>query len=354
MNKFYFWIIIFPALLGSCKSLFAQDKDVTSFLTTRYSERPLTLHRGQFSLSSGYEFSVLNKKYGDAGDALNMREQGIAAVRHLVPVKIGFGLLEYLQFSASLNYASSGLRSINRTIYGYDTFLEINELKEIKGPDQLYLGLTLRAPADFGHFDFSVSGGLNIPVFDNKPGKPEHVYQEYSGSAILNYHYFEKFSTGVMSAQMGAAVKYKHPKFSLFGSYTYGNELEDGKNIYWSSILDMGKFEYSSQVYNFNIGQYQRWEGIVSMQALKWFNLQLYTKGFGSKNGWSDQSGLKLGYPDRSVIYGGLGYEIQVTQYIRLSQQFQLPVAGKNYSASVIFMTGISLNLISARYYNMF
>jgi hypothetical protein len=353
MERILFWSFVILNLYISDMEVFTQDK-LVSFLTEPFSERPLTLHQGQFSFQTGYEFSVLNKKYTNTGELIILKEEGSAAVKHSIPFKVEFGLLEHLQFSAGINYASSGLRSLNRTIFGYETYLDIYELTDVKGPDQLSLGLILRAPTGIDHFDISVSGGLNIPVSDNKPDQPDHSYFESGGSAVLNYHYHEKFSTGIKSAEAGATIKYRNPHFSLLGRYTFGSGLEDGTSIYWNSLLDFGKFQYTSQQYNFNIGQYYTWEGLVSYQAIKWANFQFFLNGFQSKNGWSNQSGLKIGYPEMSVIYAGVGYEIQVAPHLRLSQQLHIPLSGNSYSASTIFTTGIIFNLISERYYKLF
>jgi len=324
----------------------AQDKSPLSLLTQAYSERPLTLHKGQFSVFTGYELSILNKKYTNTGEIILLKEDGSAAVKNMIPFRIEYGVLEFLQLSAGLNYAKSGLRSRNRTIYGFDSYLDINELIEIKGIDQLSLVLSLRSPKEFSHLDFSVSGGLNIPLSDNKPGKPDHTYFESGGFAMLNYHYFEKYSPGVSSSQFGGALKYMHKTFSVFASYLFQSSLKDGTNIHWDGVINSGVFEYSSREYKYNTGQCSNWESIISYQAIKWFNFQLFLNGYNAKNGWSNLTGLKIGYPDMSVLYGGLGYEIQVTSNIRLSQQFRMPLQGESYSASVIFLTGINYSIL--------
>lgn len=353
MKRIFFWTLLTLVFLFSGKEGFTQEK-AGSFLTEPYSERPLTLHKGQFAFQTGYELSVLNKMFTETGGLIILREDGSAAIKHMFPFKMTFGILEYLQFSAGINYAASGLRGLNKTIFGYDSYLDIYQLTEKKGLDQLSLGLTLRAPTGLDHFDISVSGGLNLPVSGHNPDQPTHSYFESGETAILNYQYHEKFSPGIKSAEAGAALKYRNPKFSFLARYVFGAGMEEGAATSWNSRLEMGKFVYTSEEYNFNIGQYSTWEGVFSYQAIKWANFHLFFNGLQSKNGWSTKSGLKIGYPEMSVIYGGMGYEIQVTPNFRLSQQLQMPLAGKSYSASTIFTTGIIVNLVSEGYYNLF
>jgi hypothetical protein len=354
MKKTLSILAIFTILIATNQESKAQNEDSYSLITEKYTQRPLTLHRGQFQIYTGYELSVLNKDFTESGDINNLAEDGRAAVMHKIPLLLEFGVLEYLQISAGINYAKSGLRSRNRTIFGYDSFLDIYELTEIKGTDHLSLGLDLRLPTGIDWLDISFSGGLNIPISDSEPEQPEHSYFEANGLAMLNYHFFEKYSSGIKSSRADANIKYRSPDFSIQASYSFSSAMEDGENIYWDSYLNLGEFTYSSEDYQYNTGQISYWEAIATYQAINWFNAQLFINSTQSKNGWSTQSGLKLGDPDRSVINGGIGYEIQVMPNLRLSQHLQIPLAGKNYTASLSFLTGISFNFLSEGYHNIF
>jgi len=348
--KKYLLLIIF-LLIFLCSG-YSQDSETYSLLTKKYTERPLTLYKGQLRFYTGYELSVLKKEFPESGEALNLAEDGRSAVKHKVPFALEFGILDYLQISAGMNYAVSALRSRNRTIYGYDPFLDIYELTETKGIDALSLGLTLRSPSIVSWLDFSVSGGMSVPLSDNTALQPEHEYFAVSGSAILNYHYIEKFSTGVNSGWFGADLKILNPKFSVRASFTLNSALSEGEDINWDSYLINDEFEYTSNEYNYYPGQSMMYEGMISIQAMDWLNIRTFINGYQSKNGWSDENGVKVARPERSVLNSGLGFEIQVTPNLRLDQQVQVPVTGKNYSGSLIYLSGFSYSIFSKAYRN--
>ena len=143
----------------------AQDTDIYSLLTEKYVDRPVNVHRGQLQVNTGYELSVLNRKFDSEGKAVNLAKDGSAAMQNLFPIDIRYGILEHLQLSIGINYARTGIRERNIWIIGYDTDVSINELNEYKGFDNLNLGLSFQAPFGLKHISWTLNGRYLNPCF---------------------------------------------------------------------------------------------------------------------------------------------------------------------------------------------
>jgi hypothetical protein len=342
------------SMLSAAGICYGQDRSSFELLTEKYSLRPLTLYKGHLQVNSGYQLSVLNKEFTSDGSQLDLSTTGTAAVKHLVPVSIGFGLLEYLQFTASIDYGKSGIRSMNRTVFGYEDFLEINEVNEYYGLTDMYLGLHLRSPRILNLLELSASGGLSVPVSGAKSKEPDHSYLGAGSVAILNYKYFHKLNSGVKSAVFGGNLKVLSPKLSLEGNYSLRLGMEEGEGLVWSSELSDDDFSYTSSSYNYSTGQSYLIQGSIAWQTLDWLSIRIYASDISHINRWSEEQEVKIAVPDENIFSAGLGYEIQVAPSLRLVQQVQLPLSGKNARASFAFLTGLSFSIISESYRNAF
>ncbi len=350
--KTYFIPILFLCIneLG-----YSQEASAFSLLTEKYTQKPITVHKGQFQFNSGYNLSILNRKFDSDGSIINLRKEGTVGVKHLFPFEIKFGVLEYLQIEAGINYAKTGIRNQNQLIVGNTAYLDRDELIQVAGPDDLYLGLDLRAPTSLSFLDIVLSAGYYLAVSNNEPDKPEHFYlADTSGRVDINYDYKTKFSSGVNSLSIAGSLKYKSPKISATGSYQFISGIEDGESITWITTLSGNTLEYYSAKYNFNIGQRMEWKAEAAFQAIDWLTLMISGRGYTIKNAWSEITTKKVGIKAESLIVGKLGYEIQITPSLRLNQFLCYPFAGKNSMAAFTFMTGLSVNLISLAYHNAF
>ncbi len=103
---FIFLLTVFPV------TCLGQD-DAFSLLTERYVDRSIAMHRGQLQINTGYEFSNLSKIYDFKGNILDLSAEGLASSKHLFPIEIKYGILEYLQVRALINYARMGLHTQN-------------------------------------------------------------------------------------------------------------------------------------------------------------------------------------------------------------------------------------------------
>jgi hypothetical protein len=348
-------VFLFAGLL-TFSFLAAQETDVYSLLTERFVDRPINVHRGQLQINSGYNFSIINKKFDADGKSIDLTEDGSPAVKQLIPLDIRFGILEHLQFSAKINYARTGIRERNIGIATEDQ-ISIDHLDEYKGLDDLYIGLDIRAPLGLKWIDWTVSGGLFLPVADHKPEKPSHriltlAYEtEYTQ---INYHYINKYSSGVPGASLGSSFQFCISNFSVLIGGNFMTGLKEGKSIFWNSRLVDGAFEYESQEYQYYPGQQISYHALLAYQAIDWFVILGSFSGLQTSNGWSNQSQKKIGYPEESFVGAGLGYEIIVSPNLRITQMIELPVAGKNHLGFLVINTGVSLNFISQSYHSLF
>ena len=335
----------------------AQDTDVYGLLTERYVDRPINVHRGQLQINTGYELSVLNKKFDSEGKAVNLAKDGSAAMQHLFPFDVRYGLLEHLQMSVGINYARTGIRERNVWIIAYDTEVSIDELNEYKGLDNLNLGFLFRDPFDFKNISWTLRGNILVPLFNHKPDQPDHsIYTAVLETSYtqLSYYYRNKYGSGILTGALGTDLKLKTSNFSALLSGSFSSDLMEGTNIQWRSNLVENEFEYYSEEFNYKYGHQVEYLALFAYQAIDWFAVQLFACGIYTYGGWSEATGKKVGNRPENLFSGGLGYEILASPHLRLFQTLEIPFLGKNIMGSFVINTGISLNFISETYYNLF
>ena len=349
--------VLFPLLSLDLNKLSAQETDVYSLLTERYVDRPINVHRGQLTINSGYDFSIIKKNFDQDGKWDNLAKDGTAAATHLVPFNIKFGILEHIQFSSAINYSRTGIREREEWIQGWESALSINELNEIKGFDDLYLGLDVRIPFDFKNIDWTIFSGLYLPISNHKPDQPVHKIEHYQTDLYItniNLHFINKRSKGIMVGSIGSAFKIHLSKFCVIANGAFSLGLQEGESILWHSSLIEDEFEYYSTDYQFKIGNEIYYNSILAWQALDWFAVTLSFSGNNIFGGWNNETGKKIKYDEQSIFTSGMGYEIQVSPHLRLFQNMELPIVGKNIQGLFIIQTGVIINYISQYYYNIF
>lgn len=349
MNKLFIFLF-FIFLINPCIS---QTVDRYSLLTERYIDRPLAMYKGQLQFNTGYEFSIISKKYDPVGKKIDLAKEGSVTASHLFPFVIRFGILDYIQISASTNYASMGVRSQSITYGSLGANLYQSEISRYKGFDDLYLGLDFSAPFKSSLISWVLTGGIHLPVFSHEPDKPSHIYKvldQTSGSADLVYKYNKKFGTGIPVSVLGSSIKLRLSKVSFTGSFHYLGGMKEGESTDWDFRLVNNQFEYEKQTYHFHPGNQISYFGELALQTISWFTVIGSFGGYQLSGGWSDVSGKKVSYFDESLCQLSIGYEILVSPLLRIEQHTILPLSGKNVNGQWIFDIGISFNFISASY----
>ncbi len=319
-------------------------------LTERYVDRPVAMHRGQLQFNSGYDFSVINRKYDPEGESIDLTTDGSASSRHRFPFDIRYGILEFLQVSASTNYASMGIRSQNRvTVTGVGN-ISIKELQVYRGMDDLYLGLDLSNPLRMDFLDIALRAGIFLPLFDHNPDQPSHrveITEPYPDAMEIEYRYNNKTGLGVPVVSFGGTLKIRSSRFSLSARLGYSSGTKTGESISWESRLSEGEISYRQAPYEYSVGNTLDYGGILAWQAIDWFAVLLSFEGSRNTGAWSTETGLKVLDGTKAIHSAGIGYDIQVAPSLRLSQRLLLPYTGQNILASRVFQTGISLNFMT-------
>ena len=340
------FILIFLAL--HLKALC--QNDTYSLLTERYVDRPVTMHRGQLQINSGYEFSSLNKIYDFEGNSLDLNDEGIASEQHLFPIAVKYGILEWFQIGASMNYARKGLRTQNFIYISNAGIISHSEIENWKGFDDLYLGIDFTAPFLTDFMNWVVSGGIQLPVFNHEPDQPTHTidfFNYYSDSTVIRYYYNNKFGNGIPMVKIGTSLKIRFSKLALESSFDMKKGLSQGESIYWQSRYSNGVIDYREIPYQYDPGLTFDYQAAIAYQALDWLAVMFSYDGMYASGGWTTESGKKVGTGKISINSLGVGYEIQISPHLRLNQFIDVPFAGTNIMAYWIFQTGISMNFMT-------
>ena len=339
---FIFLLTMFPV------TCLGQD-DVFSMLTERYVDRPIAMHRGQLQINTGYEFSTLSKIFDFKGNILDLGEEGIASAKHLFPLDIKYGILEFLQVRTSLNYARMNLRNQNLNFETYTAIIYRSEIQTWKGFDDLFLGTDLTIPFLPDVMCWVVSAGIYLPIFNHEPDQPTHTINflsPYPDSMDIRYQYHNKFGNGVPVIMLGTSLKLRFSKFDVESSFHIEKGLTVVESIYWQSRLTGGKIEYREIPYQYDLGQTLNYHSSIAYQAINWLAVILSYNGMTSYGGWTTETGKKVGTGKKSLNSLCVGYDIQVSPHFRLNQFIDIPILGKNIMAYWIFQTGLSLNFI--------
>ena len=337
-------------LLSFCFNVSGQGDNKYNLLTERYVDRPLAMHKGQFQIASGYQFSIINQKYDQDGNKIDLTIDGSVSAQHKLPFTVKYGLFEFLQFSISTSYASMGIRSQSRDVISDDSELFINELNKYIGFYDLYAGTDLTIPIKLHLINWVITAGVSLPVFNYEPDKPGHSFTPFdtqTGLALLNYKYNHKNATGIPDALFGSAVKIRTKKFSFTGLVEYSAALKDGESYDWNFRWITNEFEYEKETYQFNTGKLLNIAGEAAWQAIDWFVLKGSITHFHQGNGWSNITGRKVGNPEISLTNFTVGYEILISPLLRIEQQIILPVNGKNILGQWAFLSGFSMNMMT-------
>ncbi len=347
MRRMLFIIMV----TGLPRMLSGQSSPGYDILTERYVDRPLAMHRGQLQVNTGYDFSIINRKYDLQGNSIDLATDGSVSARHAFPLNLNYGILEFIQVSASIRYASMGIRSQNR-IYttGVIGSTSTREINTYKGPEDLFLGIAISNPFRLDFLDVTLSGGISLPLFDHKTGQPSHKMEfldPYPGSMDIEYYYNNKFALGVPVGAIGAAVKGRSPRFSGTARVDYSAGLKEGESTTWQSRFSNGEILYREIPYDFHVGNTLDYGAEIAWQAIDWFAVRISFEGSVNTGAWSTQTGKKVLTGDITLHSVSIGYDIQVAPVLRINQRLVLPYAGKNILAPRIFQTGISLNFLA-------
>ncbi len=323
----------------------------TDILTERVVDRPLTLHAGQLQINPGYQLSIGSRKYDANGDKIDLAKEGTAMVRHLYNLEIKYGILEFVEVSAAINYSSMGVREKQVWYFhGLET-MYTTQITEFKGLSDLFVGLALRLPFDIEHFCWRVSAGASLPIAKYKPEKPSHssvtVGDSLSVFQQVRFHFNNKVGNGTTVFYFGTAAQVSLENMAITGLADYSLSFSEAETHYWTSRLYEDEYTYQSVPYKTKPGNTLSFALIYDYQAIDWFDVFAKFSGMMYNSGWDEEEGVRIGHLEKSIMSVGLGYEIQVARHLRLFQSLDIPIIGKNELAPLMLYTGASFNFLT-------
>jgi len=343
--------ILLFMIAGLTAHCWSQTGGNTDILTERVVDRPLTLHAGQLQINPGYQLSIGSRKFDADGDKIDLASEGTAMVQHLYNLEIKYGILEFVEVSAALNYSSLGVREKQVWYFHGAETMYTTQLTECKGLSNLFVGLALRLPFDIDHFGWRVSAGASLPVANYKPEKPTHssttVVDSLGVFQQVRFHYNDKAGNGTMIYHFGTTAQFFTDNMAITGWADYSLCFSEAETHYWESRLYEDEFSYQSVPYKTKPGNTLSYVLTFDYQAIDWFDVFGRFSGMMYNGGWDEEEGVRIGHPEKNMMAVGFGYEIQVARHLRLFQSMDIPILGKNELAPLVIYTGASFNFLT-------
>lgn len=341
-------LIIFIFIsLTDCRAQEGSGPDKYTLLTEPFNIRPINVHKGQFQFNAGYRMSIRTKYYDSSGEAMGLAEDGSASIQHSYLLSLKYGVLEFFELGAEMNYHKKGIREATENFLSGMDIVTVNTLKEYNGFEDLYLYGSLGLPFDVDIVDFTLKGGISLNTAKHKPDKPDHTYDYFGlGSYTFNYHYINNNGTGTPVWKAGADLQLAFNKVTLYTTALFSSPLKEVQSYYWSEFFENGDFIYTSHDYSFLPQESLNIYASLHYQALNWLDLSLALNHFKSTGGWISYNDVKYSVNDLVLDNLELGLEIQVSPLIRLYEVAGFTVGGQNADAPFYIMTSLSFNII--------
>lgn len=337
-------LICLPLVQGN-----AQD-DKYSLLTEPFVERPVSMHRGQLQVNGAYQLSVTSGYFENNSEKSDLVEDGRAAVGHRYDFNIHFGILEYLEVGAEMNYFMQGIRSESITYFDLFATRTVTEMTEWNGLEDLVLSATLSLPFEIDMFDLGITGFYSIPVAEHDPPEPEHSYMALDPdgtSNVIEYHFMEKNGIGVPRFGAGGIMKLRLPPFAIQAGGSIMLPQREGETLYWDSELADGEFLYNSTEYPYLPQRKINGSVTVHTQPVGWLQLFTGVNYLWKTGGWFEQHNQRYAYPEFRNLSLVTGFEIMASPKLRIHEYAGFPLYGKNGYADFYIYTGLSFNLIT-------
>lgn len=325
------------------------QEDKFTLLTEPFNLRPVSMHRGQFQFNAGYRLAIRNAQFDADGEKIGLKEDGSAVVGHTYFFNLHFGIFEFLEFGAEMNYLKQGVRGQTREYLSGNDILTVTELTEYKGMEDLFLSLTLRLPFLPEMIDLGLTGFYSLALAEHQPDRPGHAFEVVSAASNWNairYRYNNRNGNGVSYFGGGGTLKIRGSMFAFQASGSMQAPAGETNSVRWISWLNGTDFEYTSSEYALRPPVNLFVDAGIHIQAAGWLDLFLGGAFDQTTNGWYEALGQKYTLPETSVITLQTGFEIQVSPSLRLLEYAVFPISGKNTYASFAIHTGLSYNFI--------
>jgi hypothetical protein len=349
-------LLLTVPLLHICGQEKESPGDKFTLLTMPFNQRPLNSYMGQLQISAGYEFAVRSRSYDADGKKTSLKDLGIASIGHYYFMDIKYGVTNFFEVEANVDYLKSGTKS--GTVYYYTSNLSggtdiipVYTLDETKGFGDLCLSGALRLPFDYKWFDLKISGGCFLPIAPYKPPVPTSSVTDVlsENSYTVNYHNNYRNGYGVPVLHLVATGKASLSKFTALASYTFDGPAKEGASIRWNQALENQSFTFSSTPYKYLLARTNTIDASVHYQATGWLDINLNLNLFHASKGWTEYLGKKYSNPEQKLIMLQPRFEMQVSPFVRIYEIVGLPLSGKNTYGPFYIYTTFSFNLFPFR-----
>ncbi len=349
--KMKFLIAIAALLLICCYPAKSQTdttkRDKYTLLTMPYNKRPLSLYKGQLQVNAGYKLAVRSRSFDSNGNVIDLKTNGNSSVINYFGLEVKYGLLDFIELSASTNYSTQGIRSETSDLIDEFGTITVNNLNEYKGMGDLLLSAAMRLPFEYKFFDFRLEGGAYLPTAAYKPPVPANTVTDYLSpfQYTVNYDYINRNGFGVPVCRFAADIKLSLAKFSALASISFQDPTKEGTNIRWEQTLTDQTFSYTSTSYKYLVDRIIIMNASLHYQAAGWFDFWLNGIYTANSKGWTEYWGVKYANPAKRLLAIEPGFELQISPSLTLYQTVGFSLAGKDTDAPTYLVTTLSYNL---------
>lgn len=346
------FLILLTLILLAGFSLHAQTLRDSILVNERKIDRPLTLHKGQLQFITGYEISVISREYDNMSSSVSLADKGIASILHKYSFELNYGLIDFIQTSVALNFARRGQR--HETLYLWTTnpeapAYEVTYFEEYTGFEDIYLGGVFKVPFETKRVEITLSPGIYLPLFSNKPDTPEHSVElpdEENYTTKILYHDHQRMGNGSLTVRAGTSFLLRLPwNINISSRVNYSGPVSESKSIRWVHQLHGSTFIYDDIPYKYLIGRTLDYKLEMTFPVISWFSATLSWSGRNTHDGWSEITGYRIKYPDVRLSVLSAGYEIIASGRLWISEYVNIPISGKNQLAPFSIYLGVCYNL---------
>lgn len=328
------------------------QSDRYSLLTEPFIDRPLSMHKGQIQINPAYQISISGGYFENDRAKTSLLEDGASVIGHSSFFNIKYGLFEYFELGAEMNYFKRGIRNTSLTYLDLYETVTITELIENKGFEDLLLSGTFRLPLNLEAFDIAFSAYYLLPVSSYSPESPNHSIESIVAGSIfttINLHETIPNGQGVSSYGIGSEFKLRFSNFAVSGAGSYLSPTGEGLKGYWLEYVVDEEFVYEEIEYAYLPMSKINANLNIHYQPSGWLHLFGGLNLMSSGNGWFERNSLKYGYPEVLFYDFATGFEIQISPSIRLMELMKFPIGGQNSYASFSIFTGLSFNMFTGK-----
>jgi len=325
----------------------AQDS-TNNYLSERYIDRPLTLHKNNLEFAFSYQFGALMSIFNENGDHINIADEGISSSNQMLNFQLTYGITERLQVQALLSNYSYKKTSQLVIQYGFGyTFKYINGLETSKGFFDPSIRLNYLLIGNDKKLSLSIGGGISIPVAKYKPESPmidSSLLRVQNGFSSVNYVFNYRYhnGTGAPVYNLNMALKFRPGSISgtdfsskiiarLYTDY-YTAPAKVSTND-WQYVFDAGNpndYTFQPLAIKQKKGDWLINRLYIDYQAYSIVSFMLGASSVIYFHGWNQTESMKIAENDVSETSLLIGAHFQASPRLRIDQLFTLPVAGKS------------------------